>query len=616
MSILKFFTSPIFSDEEEKRKVAYFLKIILVVALISLPILSTIKILGQSKVILNDYFLIGLIILLGVYYLILVKLKRVFLVIILFIPTSWIIMSAMAFVGAGAHDVTVIVFILIIFIAALLVGYKMALLMTILSIISVWVFTFAELNGLIIPRIDNSISFSRDFSVIIIVVLTLIILYERSFEHSYNRIKKELKERKKAEEKLLQNELVLKEQNEEYLALNEELTESNSRIFTMNVDLKVSKEKAEESDRLKTAFLQNISHEIRTPLNGIMGFTELLKVSDPDDEHKSEYIDIINTSCVNLATLIDDLIDISRIEAGAIDINLTSFDLNKLFKELELFFSTSANEKGLQMIFAVEICNCLVETDRGRVVQILNNLISNAIKFTEKGSIRIVAKQIDKHLSISVTDTGIGIKKEDFNLIFDRFTQAETGLSRMYGGTGLGLSIAKGLVEYLGGKVTVNSEVGVGSEFNFIIPVVFSAIETKITLDKKILKEQFNKRIKILVAEDEDFNFFYIRELLKSHNCEIIRACNGKEAVELFEQNHDFDIILMDIKMPEMNGFDATRIIKEKNPTIPIIAVTAFAHREDQQRSKEVKFDDYITKPITPNILFDRINTILIKNKQ
>ncbi|MHC1704803.1 MAG: ATP-binding protein [Tenuifilaceae bacterium] len=615
MNILKFFTSPIFSDEEEKRKVAYFLKIILIVALITLPILIIIRVTDQLTINSTDYLLLLFILLLGIYYLLL-KLNKVILVSILLLLTSWASMTAMAFVAAGVHDITVIVYIIIIFIAVLLSGYRMAIMMAFLSILSIWMLAWAEINHVFTIVLQDPIYFSRDYSIIIIFVLTLIVLYDRSFQHNFNRIHKELQERKWAEVELLQKEFKLKEQNEEYLALNEELTESNSRIITMNADLKAAKEKAEESDRLKTAFLQNISHEIRTPLNGIMGFTELLKVSDPDDEHKSEYIDIINTSCVNLATLIDDLIDISRIEAGVIDINLTSFDLNKLFKELELFFSTSANEKGLQMVFAVEICNCLVETDRGRVVQILNNLISNAIKFTEKGSIRIVAKQIDKHLSISVTDTGIGIKKEDFNLIFDRFTQAETGLSRMYGGTGLGLSIAKGLVEYLGGKVTVNSEVGVGSEFNFIIPVVFSAIETKITFDKKIFKEQFNKRIKILVAEDEDFNFFYIRELLKSHNCEIIRACNGKEAVELFEKNDDFDVILMDIKMPEMNGFDATRIIRGINSSIPIIAVTAFAHREDKQRSLDIKFDDYITKPITPNILFERINTILIKNKQ
>lgn len=615
MNILKFFTSPIFSDEEEKRKVAYFLKVILVVALISLPVLSAIKILSQSRLIMNDYILITFIILLGAYYLILIKFKKVFLVIMLFIPTSWIVMSSMAFVGAGVHDVTVIVFILIIFIAALLVGYKMALLMTILSITSVWIFTWADLSGIIKVNIDSPTSFSRDFSVIIIVVLTLIILYERSFQHSYKRVLKELHERRKAEDRLLQNELVLKEQNEEYLALNEELTESNARILSMNENFKAAKEKAEESDRLKTAFLQNISHEIRTPLNGIMGFAELLKTSEEDDEKRNEYIDIINASSQNLSALMDDLIDISRIEAGVIDLHISSFNLCDLLKELELFFDKSAKEKNLEISFSCNLKDGIIESDRSRIVQILNNLISNAIKFTEKGHVHVKVGQSGNRLEFSVIDSGIGIKEEDLAIIFDRFTQADMGLTRMYGGTGLGLSIAKGYVEYLGGKISVKSEFGKGSEFTFTIPVDFKSSEQNEPIVKR--ESRFIKdKIKILVAEDEDFNFFYIREMLKKQNCIITRAVNGLEAVELFKQNMDFDIILMDIKMPEMNGYDATRKIREINQVVPIIAVTAFAFSTDQQRSVDLRFDDYITKPITPNTLFDRINNILMKSEQ
>jgi signal transduction histidine kinase/CheY-like chemotaxis protein len=427
----------------------------------------------------------------------------------------------------------------------------------------------------------------------------------------YNRILKELKERKNAEEKLIQNEIKLKEQNEEYLSLNEELTESNNRIISMNTDLNFAKDKAEESDRLKTAFLQNISHEIRTPLNGIIGFNELLRNSSPTEEEKIEYIDFIKISSLNLAKLMDDIMDISRLDAGVIDLCISAFNLSELFKEMKLSYSKIAEEKKLELSFHSDLKNNEIETDKDRLFQILNNLISNAIKFTQSGFIRVNAKQIDSNIFITVADSGIGIKKEYLEIIFDRFTQADMGLTRAHGGTGLGLSIAKGMVEYLGGEINVRSEFGKGSEFTLKIPVLFSSDKQKEHPVIKVADTLFEKRINILIAEDEDINFFYLRECLKYRNCDVLRAHNGKEAIEKVMENQSFDIILMDIRMPVMNGYDASRKIKEINKLIPIIAVTAFANKEDKEHLPDIHFDDYLAKPITADNLFNRINSLL-----
>jgi signal transduction histidine kinase len=609
MNVLNLFPSPLIKDQEEKTKIYFISRVVLIVAFLALLALSVMVFTDFNGLFAYDYLLFAMTLLIFIYLMVLKN--NVELVSVLFIFTSWIGMTAIAGTAEGIHDATIIGYIVVIFYASLISGYKLALTIGGLSIISVWILAYIEIIGYIKFQIDKPFHVSRDFTIIIILAITLIILYEKSFLDLYNRIKKELQERKKVEEKLLQNEIILKKQNEEYISLNEELTESNNRIKGMNRDLRIAKEKAEESDRLKTAFLQNISHEIRTPLNGIIGFNELLRNSSPSEEEKLEYIDFIKTSSLNLAKLMDDLMDISRIDAGVIDLHISGFNLIELFKELENSYSGKAEEKGLQLSFHCDLNKFEIETDKGRLVQILNYLLSNAIKFTRSGFIKVHANQLDNSLVITVTDSGIGIKNENLEAIFNRFTQADMDLTRTHGGTGLGLSIAKGLVEHLGGNLIVKSEYGKGSEFAFNIPVIFkSADQIELPVSKGSDK-LFTKKIKILIAEDEDINFFYLVEILKHRNCIIIRAHNGKEAIDKVMEHQDFDIILMDIRMPLMNGYDASCKIKEINKQIPIIALTAFATKEDKQNLSKINFDDYLAKPITPGELFKRINNLL-----
>lgn len=609
MNVLNLFTSPLMSEQEEKTKIYFISRVVLLVALLALLAISSMVFINFNGLFAYDYLLFAMTLLILIYNIILKK--NAALVSILFVFTSWIGMTAIAVSAEGIHDATIVGYITVIFYASLIAGYILALVISGLSILSVWILAYLETTGYITFQIDNPFNLSRDFTIVIILAITLIFLYEKSFLDLYNRIKKELKERKNAEEKLIQNEIKLKKQNEDYLSLNEELTESNNRILLMNADLKAAKEKAEESNRLKTAFLQNISHEIRTPLNGIIGFNELLRNSNPNEAEKYDYIDFIKTSSLNLAKLMDDIMDISRIDTGVIDLHMSGFNLCELFKELQLNYSKLAEEKRLELSFNCDLNNNEIETDKGRLVQILNYLISNAIKFTQSGFVRVQANQFERDLVISVIDSGIGIKNENLEIIFDRFTQADMGLTRAHGGTGLGLSIAKGLIEYLGGKLIVRSEFGKGSEFTFNIPVIFSQSADEQYAESKNPDQLFAKKIKILIAEDEDINFFYLKEILKNRNCFVIRAHNGKEAIDKVIEHQDIDIILMDIWMPLMNGYEASGKIKEINKQIPVIAVTAFATKEDKQNLSDINFDDYLAKPITPDKLFERINTLL-----
>lgn len=607
MRLLKFSTSNLHSDMLENGKIEPFLRVMLLVGLIILPVLSILKFINQHKLFFNDYILFGLTLAL-LFFLIILK-KNVRLVSLLFIFSSWAGMTAIAYIAEGVHNVTIIAYILIIFISSLLSSYRIAFLVTALSITSVWILAYLEQIGRIASNRATPLIFSRDYTIITIMVITLIILYEKSFQYSYNRINEELNERKAAEAKLLKNELALKLQNDQYIALNEELTESNNLIMSMNFDLKAAKEKAEQNDRLKTAFLQNISHEIRTPLNGIMGFTDLLKGSETQDE--KEYINIIKQSCTKLSTLLDDLIDISKIEAGVISINISPFELKSVFHELEYFYSAKVKEKGLELSFETNEIN-IVETDRLKIFQMVNNLISNAYKFTNTGFIRVIARSEGDLLSITVQDSGIGIKADDIDIIFDRFTQADMGLNRSYGGTGLGLSITKSLVEYLGGKITVISELGKGSEFKISIPATFLPNQAESIQKVPNSPKLFSRKIKILVAEDEDFNFFYLREILKNRNCEIIRAVDGQEAVDITNEHKNFDLILMDIKMPNLNGYEAMERIKSDFPNLPIFAITAYAFKQENLGKYHFHFDDYISKPVIRQVLLDKIHNFLV----
>ncbi len=595
-----FFTH-IFSDSEGKKNISAYLRIILYVSIIVLPGLAVYKILYFSVLYPIDIILLALT-LFFIFLLYLTNKGKIKVVSVLLILVTWIALTLMAAYSDGVKDIAVVAYIVIIFLATLLIGARFSLALTVISIISVWVMVFIPPKNGFMPAGDIPIIMSVDYTVLFIIVIASIIIFERSYEYSYDRINKELKDRIFAEEKLLKNEISLKEKNEE-------LNRSNTQMLRINEELLTAKEKAEESDRLKTAFIQNISHEIRTPMNGIVGFLNLLQQPSVGTEKRNEYIEIINSCTLQLATLVNDLIDISKIETGAIDLYISEFEVDQLLNDVCDTYSKSAIIKNLILKPINDIGSVSIKTDHEKVKQILNNLVSNAIKFTEKGSITIKVSENTGNLLMSVTDTGIGISESDKMIIFDRFRQAEIGLSRSFGGSGLGLAITKGYVEFLGGEIWVDSKPDIGSVFTVSIPVEF--ISGKISSPKVIPGIQLSQNVKILVAEDDEINYLYIKELLNLSNVNIVWARNGSEAVELFKSDPGFDLVLMDLKMPVLNGYDATQKIRFINPDIPVIAVTAFSFKEDIERATLANFSAYVVKPVDKNELILKINSVL-----
>ena len=407
-----------------------------------------------------------------------------------------------------------------------------------------------------------------------------------------------------------QLEVMVEERTSELSETNELLHKEINERKKTEVELLNAKIKAEESDKLKTAFLANISHEIRTPMNGIIGFASLLVDKTVGEDSRKSYVEIINNSCNQLLTIINDIVDISRIESGQISLSESSFSLNSLIDELQIFFQPFAEKKGLKLYSnkTLNDIDCEIVSDQTKLRQVLNNLIINAIKFTKYGEIKFGYRLINDFIEFYISDTGIGIKPEFQELIFERFRQADQSDTNVYGGTGLGLSISKAFVELHGGEIWLKSEPGKGSDFYFTIvykPKVISYIlEGNHTGQLTNLTGK-----KILVVEDEDSNFQYLNELLVNLGATVIHAENGLKAIDVCKKTMDIDLILMDIKMPEMNGLEAARIIKRDiDNTIPIIIQTAYAYPEDRKRAMEYKCDDYITKPLNRDELFKMIN--------
>ncbi len=357
------------------------------------------------------------------------------------------------------------------------------------------------------------------------------------------------------------------------------------RLEKKQKELICEKERAEESDQLKTAFLNNMSHEIRTPMNGIIGFSEMLIDPNKTNEQRQLYTKIIIKSSRQLLNIVNDVLDIARIEAGQIKVNAEAVDLLEFFKNAAQYYSNEAREKNIGFeVKAVPMCKYgFILCDRKKLGQIVKHLFSNAIKFTEKGQIGFSCDVKDGYIEFSVSDTGIGIEEKLHNKIFDRFRQAELTTTRNYGGAGLGLSICKGLVELMNGKIWVKSEVGKGSEFFFTIPYT-PVIESEIKYDAVGRGDENYSGSKVLIAEDESINALYMSEILLTLNIDPVFARNGFEAVELVKKQGEFKLILMDIKMPLMNGYEATREIRKLDQQVPIIGITAYALTEDKTK--------------------------------
>jgi CheY-like chemotaxis protein len=369
--------------------------------------------------------------------------------------------------------------------------------------------------------------------------------------------------------------------------------------------LKIAKEKAEESDRLKSAFISNMSHEIRTPLNSIVGFSAIMADID-DAEERRKYFGIIESSNKQLLLLIDEVLDLSKIESGTLEFNYTPVKVNDLCRETIMMHQLHSSHASLMLDLPDEdIC---IRTDKSRLMQVISNLINNAIKFMPKGTVTLGYRLITDFVEFYVQDTGIGIPEENLGKIFNRFEK----VNRFAPGTGLGLSICRSIVGHLGGDISVSSEEGVGSVFTFRIPLQFVAVgdDNNQTQTEPNPAQQFEgkKKITILVSDEIDDNFELIRVMIGSRY-HLLHATDDKETIYLFEKFHP-DLILMDIKMPKTVGLEAIRAIRQKS-SLPIIAVSASAYEEDKQELLQSGYNDFLAKPLNKEMLLAVISKYL-----
>lgn len=371
----------------------------------------------------------------------------------------------------------------------------------------------------------------------------------------------------------------------------------------------LEKEKAEESDKLKTAFINNISHEIRTPLNGILGFGPMIAENDLSAEDREMMVNLLQESSNRLMNTVTDYMDMAMIVSGTMPVHMKEFSLSTKYSDIIENAQRVCSEKniGFYSESPSESDNLIIRSDSQFIQKILEKLIDNAVKFTKNGSITCGYGIKEGNVEFFVRDTGSGIDIEKQKLIFEMFSQADTSMTRGYEGSGLGLTIAKGMVTLLGGEIHLNSEKGKGSVFSFTIP--YSCPEKPMSIDPgiKAAKTIPNDKTVILIAEDEELNYLYIQTVLKPSGYHLIHAVNGEEAVNLCRQNPEIALLLMDIKMPVMNGVEATKLIREFRPELPIIATTAYAQTGDEHRFLEVGCNAYIAKPINKKKLLSLI---------
>ncbi|MBN2639394.1 MAG: response regulator [Bacteroidales bacterium] len=395
----------------------------------------------------------------------------------------------------------------------------------------------------------------------------------------------------------------LRQQN---VILEEKVKERTLDLIQQNEELVKAKEKAEASDRLKTAFINNISHEIRTPLNGILGFSEFLIDKNLPENERVDYLSIIETSSERLIRTVTSFMDIALLTSGNVKVIKKSFVFCDLMDEIVSNYKTRFERKGIMMHRILLKKSIHIFTDRGMLYKILDHLFDNALKFTPSGHIEFGCElKREDWIDFYIEDTGVGIADDVQKNILKSFMQEDDSDTRLYEGSGLGLSIVTGYVDLLGGKLEFKSKKGEGSRFILHIPI---GEEGKVYDDSESESDKVeSKESVILVVDDDDFNYSYLEILLTTDSVNVIRANNGLEALSICKDTPDIDIILMDLKMPVMDGFQAAKLIKEIKNDIPIIAVTAYSNSEESEEAREAGCDDFISKPLKRDLLIDKL---------
>lgn len=398
------------------------------------------------------------------------------------------------------------------------------------------------------------------------------------------------------------------------LLLESKIKERTLALVDTNNELKIAIQKAEENNRLKTAFLNNISHEIRTPLNGILGFGQLLSDVNITSNERANYLDLLDESSLRLINTITNFLDVSQLQSNSQSVIKHNIIPEEVIEEIVFIFKKLNKKKDLNINFQTPIntYDININTDKDLLHKILYYLVENALKFTSEGNVNIGFVKDGSDLLFFVNDTGIGISEQNINKIFNEFVQGDNANNRGYEGSGLGLALARGYVELLGGKIWVDSDLLKGTTFYFSLPIGNTESQISNLFTDKTINTTKGKSI-ILIAEDDAINYYLLERILKHENLILLHALNGLEAVNICKKNEHINLVFMDLKMPIMDGLEATKEIKNFRKNLPIIALTAYTENEIRNQAMQVGCNDFITKPVGKELLFSKLKEFGVK---